>query len=81
MLKRYCSYCGAEMIERDVPAEKAKEEHCTFGGCFRWSMGTAFNTRTGKRQYVKELVCPKYKKRIFPSSPHDQYYYDKVFTK
>ena len=79
--KKYCSYCGAIMIERDVPAEKAKKECCSFGGCWRSSMGTAFDTSTGARQYVKEFFCPKYKEHRFFLSPHDQYYIDDVFTK
>ena len=79
--KKYCSYCGAVMIESDVPAEKTEKEYCTFGGCYRMSMGSPFNTKTGKRQYVKEFICPLYKERIFFSSPHDQYYIDDVFTK
>ena len=79
--KKYCSYCGAVMIECDAPAEKAKRDCCTFGGCYKVSMGTAFNTENGKKQYVKEFICPEHKEHRIFQSPHDRYYIDNVFAK
>ena len=76
---RYCSYCGAKMIIRNSPAETEKL-YCYGGDCYKRRMGDAFNILTGKKQYAREFVCPKYKSKWIFESPHDFYYFDDIFT-
>ena len=78
--KKYCSYCGTKMIETDVPAE-TKQTYCYGLDCQKIPMGSAYNTKTGKRQYVKEFTCPNFQKHCLLTDKHDNYYIDDVFTK
>lgn len=76
---KYCSYCGSELIEHDVPAEK-------YGSVFsRFPITTpysAFDSETGKKLFIKEYICPKWKgDSIFRDEKHNKYAKGKPFIK
>jgi hypothetical protein len=78
--KRYCSECGSKMIVEDVPAE-TEEVHCYYGDCIKMRIGSPYNSKNGKRQYVKHYYCPNFKKHWLRSCRHDNFYDDQIFVK
>jgi hypothetical protein len=70
----YCTECGTKLVEKTVGAEELLE------GCgeFDWPRYYKYNERTGRRQYIKMMVCPR---RSWLSWGHDKYFIDKVVYK
>lgn len=73
--KKYCSYCGREMIEEIVGAELYKRPSLIHGEIYY--PYSAFNENTGKRNLIKKYSCPKAKK-FFSIFYHDVYCVDKI---
>ena len=51
---KYCYKCGARLLKTKIGAEKVRE-YSPFGSCYSYS---AFNSRTGERQYGMKFYCP-----------------------
>ena len=66
----YCSYCGAEMLEGIVGAENVTDG-------FSLPLYTAYDSKTGKRQWVKVFRCPN-SRRFF--NQHSGVVINKVFV-
>lgn len=69
---RYCSKCGAKLDAFKVGAEDFY--YLTPAG--KIYPYTAYNKKTGKRQYVYRYLCPE--KRWY--NEHDDYMVDKVYS-
>lgn len=75
----FCSHCGKKMIERDAPAEQYRK---LVGGMFGTLRYDAFDKKTGKKLFIKEAICPKWKgETLFRTEKHDRYSIGKAFTK
>ncbi len=74
---RYCSYCGAEMIERLDGAETC---YMFYGDMPTIPVGSRFNRKTGKQQFCYRYICPHWKKKIFFRSPHDNYFLEEIIN-
>lgn len=75
--QRFCSFCGAEMIENLYGAEICR---MYYGDSPSIPVGSAYNKETGKRQYCYHYVCPKWENKLFGYSPHDEYFLEKIIT-
>lgn len=79
--KRYCSYCGAQMIMKKVPAETENTYYYGINVVKR-PMGSPYDIKTGKKQWVREYICPNYVKKkwwVF-TGDHDKYFDDRILT-
>lgn len=78
--KRFCSHCGREMIERDVPAEKYNRllKVPNHPAIHSYLPNKAFDDETGDKLYVKQYICPRYHR---PFSNHDCFSIGEPFTK
>jgi hypothetical protein len=69
------------MNEEMIGAETA---FMYYGDVSTIPVGSAFDTITGKRQFVKQFTCPRWTKTFgaafFGNSPHDKYFLDKIIT-
>lgn len=78
IIKRYCTKCGSQLIEGIAPAEKfsIRNSFMLFS-----PSNYAYDSITGKKQYVKTLACPRYKISWFgfPNN-HEYFSIENVFT-
>jgi hypothetical protein len=78
--KRFCSYCGKQMITYLRPAEE--NEIWLYPGDVKTIYAYPYDSKTGKRNYCPYWICPDYKVKkwyqIF--SPHDSYFENKVVS-
>ena len=74
--KRYCSYCGAK-IKPEIIGAEVRVLYCGFGDCWKKSISSRYDPKTGKRQYVRKYRCPN-STRFF--NKHDDFIDEKVFT-
>lgn len=74
---RYCSHCGRLMIETMHGAET---NMMFYGDQSTIPLASAYDKRTGKRNYCYKYTCPLWKKRwgglIY--SEHDDYFIDEI---
>ncbi len=79
---KYCSYCGKKCVRSLVGAETVKVLECIGYEPMYFQLASAFDEKTGKRNYAEKFTCPDYNKKkwyqIF--SPHDEFIIEKVIT-
>lgn len=69
---RFCSECGNELVIIPVGAETVP---IYYGDWQTGVLSSPFHPVTGKRQYVNQYICKKWKKsRWFFYSKHDNYF-------
>ena len=76
--KRYCSYCGIQMIETMHGAET---NHVSYGPeCGTMRLASPYDEKTGQRNYCYKYTCSKWKKKCWGLfySDHDNYFIDEV---
>ena len=76
--RKYCSHCGAKLNTKLVGAETVFEY---YGESQSIEYDSAYNEKTGERQFVLAYECPNYVKRLFFCSPHDSGFFDEIVTK
>jgi hypothetical protein len=81
--KRYCSYCGSEMIRTLIYAEQNMIGISCAGDWAEFPIAHAYDKKTGKRNFSPFYKCPNYenKKWYQVCSPHDSYFIGKVISK
>jgi hypothetical protein len=75
---RYCKYCGREMKVYLTGAEMAMQY---YGDTQSVPAGSAYNSLTGEKQFVRKYICPQWKDKLFGRSKHDNYCNDEIITK
>lgn len=80
MNDKHCSRCGAKLIQREVGAENYGYS-CSSYGYGPNSYGyEKYNRETGKKNFIKEYICPKSSWRdVF--CLHDRYEAGGVYNK
>lgn len=75
--ERYCSHCGLKMIETLVGAET---NMMFYGDMSSIPFGSAYDEKTGERQFCYKYICPCWKKKLWGLlySKHDNYFVNKI---
>ena len=60
--ERYCSHCGLKMIETLVGAET---NMMFYGDMSSIPFGSAYDEKTGERQFCYKYICPCWKKKLW----------------
>lgn len=73
MVKRYCSYCSAEMIFSKIGAESVNTYVPLIDASY--PLGSKYDKKTGERQYAPHFKCPNFKQKKWYQivSPHDEF--------
>ena len=74
---RYCSHCGIVCIEKMLGAET---NMMFYGDQSTIPLDSAYDKKTGQRNYCYKYTCPKWEKKCWGLfySDHDDYFVDKV---
>ncbi len=82
--KKFCSHCGAEMIETLSEAEKNMMHYGegVYSEGVTVPFASPYSKFTGKRQYVYKYTCPLHKDHLWGMiySKHDNYFIAEVIT-
>jgi hypothetical protein len=75
--KRYCSFCGEQLIEL---LEGAEKNMMYYGHDQVGPFDSRYDEKTGQRNYCYRYICPKWKRIFFGLfySSHDNYFIDKT---
>jgi len=77
--RRYCSYCGTQMI---TILKGAENNMMFYGDVPSIPFAQPYNKITGKRNYCFNYICPEWKKKLWGLfySQHDNYFVDEIIN-